>query len=173
MQLPETTMPGRRQAPNHRAFPKPNHNHRTCSTNALEAAERICDAKQVRLTNIRKKVLEVIWSSHRPIGAYDLLKQLATDAEPLAPTTVYRALDFLMEQGLVHRLATLNAFVGCAHPDSRHVPHFMICDACGTAAEFDQQSADKLLAKTATENGFFVKSKVIELTGTCLHCVQI
>lgn len=165
-------MPRQKKTNGPSVFPKPHHNHKTCALNALEAAERICELKNVRLTDIRRKVLKEIWASHKPIGAYDLLKKLATDADPMAPTTVYRALDFLMEQGLVHRLASLNAFTGCAHPEARHVAHFMICNECGTAAEFDQRPADKLLAQTATDNGFVVKSQVIELTGICGNCAQ-
>ncbi len=151
-------------------FPTPHHDHKACSAQALSRAEEVCDAQDARLTEIRKSVLKAIWLSHRPVGAYDLLKILGRDVDRLAPTTVYRAIDFLMEQGLVHRLASLNAYVGCSHPGADHAPQFLICNDCGTAAEFDQNEAGKLLVKAAAASGFRVRSQVIELAGTCVHC---
>lgn len=166
-------MPARPPRPTKRSapiFPTPHHNHKTCSAQALASAEEVCEAKDVRLTDIRKRVLKAIWLSHRPVGAYDLLKIVGNDTERLAPTTVYRAIDFLMNQGLVHRLASLNAYVGCSHPGADHVPQFMICNDCGIAAELNEDDANKLLAKAAAESGFKVRSQVVELSGTCVHC---
>jgi len=153
-------------------FPTPHHDHKACSSQALARAAEVCEAKDARLTDIRKRVLKAIWLSHKPIGAYDLMKILGKDTDRLAPTTVYRAIDFLMEQGLVHRLASLNAYVGCSHPGADHVPQFMICNDCGTAAELEEEAAGKLLVKAAAANGFKVRAQVVELTGTCSHCVK-
>jgi len=152
------------------AFPTPHHNHKACSSEALARAEEVCEAKDTRLTDIRKRVLKAIWLSHKPVGAYDLLKIIGKDTARLAPTTIYRAIDFLMENGLVHRLASLNAYVGCPHPESDHAPQFMICSDCGTAAELEEDAASKLLVRAAAANGFKVRSQVVELSGTCSHC---
>jgi len=151
-------------------FPVPEHNHKACSTQALALAEEVCEAKDARLTDIRKRVLKAVWLSHKPVGAYDLLKILGKGTASLAPTTIYRAIDFLMANGLVHRLASLNAYVGCSHPGDDHVPQFMICHDCGTAAELEEDAASKLLIKAAAANGFKVRSQVVELSGTCSYC---
>ncbi|MDO6806861.1 transcriptional repressor, partial [Wenyingzhuangia sp. 1_MG-2023] len=77
------------------------------------------------------RVLELIWQSHKPVGAYELLPALANDGFNSAPPTVYRALDFLLDLGLVHRLHSLNAYVGCNHPGANHPVCFFICEHCG------------------------------------------
>jgi len=151
-------------------FPKPGHDHKVCSTRALREAEQLCETNDVRLTEIRRRVLAAIWNSHKPVGAYDLLQKLAAESGKMAPTTVYRAIDFLIEHGLVHRLSTLNAFIGCVSPGSEHGAHFLICDVCGTVAEFDATAADKQLTQAAEASGFRIRSKAIELHGICAHC---
>ena len=94
------------------------HDHRVCVKDALEQATAICAKRGARLTPIRRRVLELIWASHKPSGAYDILEALSQESrgKRIAPPTVYRALDFLLEQGLIHRLESLNAFIGCPHP---------------------------------------------------------
>ena len=88
----------------------------------------------MRFTKIRQHVFSLIWSGHQPIGAYAILEALKTDYPRAAPPTVYRALDFLIEIGLIHRIESMNAFVGCTHPDKRHTGQFLICESCGGAA---------------------------------------
>ena len=80
------------------------HNHDHCIVDALQRAEALCEQRNVRLTPIRRRVLELVWHSHAPIGAYAILDQLKTTDRSAAPPTVHRALDFLLEHGLVHRL---------------------------------------------------------------------
>lgn len=106
-----------------RALPYRPHNHQACVNQALDDARHICQQHNARLTPTRQRVLELIWQSHRPLGAYDVLAQLAAEGQNAAPPTVYRALDFLQQHGLVHRIASLNAFVGCAHPGKPHTRH--------------------------------------------------
>src|SRR5690606_28474545 len=112
------------------------HDHARCVAAALAAAETLCQRRGARLTVLRRRVLELIWSSHEPVGAYDILQRLTEDGRRAAPTTVYRALDFLAAHRLIHRLASRNAYIGCRHPDeSDHEGQFLICTGCGTVAE--------------------------------------
>lgn len=90
----------------HNALPYRPHNHDACVRDALAEARAICQARNARLTPIRQRVLELIWESHKPLGAYDLLGMLAQEGHNAAPPTVYRALDFLQQYGLVHRIAS-------------------------------------------------------------------
>jgi Fur family zinc uptake transcriptional regulator len=92
------------------------HQHEHCVHDALAAAEVLCAKRGVRLTAIRKRVLELVWASHQPLGAYAILDKLTNEGHKPAPPTVYRALEFLLEHGLIHRIASLNAFLGCIHP---------------------------------------------------------
>ena len=96
------------------------HDHKHCIKGALEEARALCAQKGVRLTALRETVLELIWQSHRPVGAYEILAELTRIQDKSAqPPTVYRALDFLLEHGLIHRLSSLNAFIGCPHPEKK------------------------------------------------------
>ena len=95
------------------AFARPGHDHRACVDEALDGAVELCRKRGARLTGTRQRILELVWAGHRPVGAYELLAALGRDGQPAAPPTVYRALDFLVDQGLVHRIESLNAFVGC------------------------------------------------------------
>jgi Fur family zinc uptake transcriptional regulator len=151
-------------------FPAPGHDHRHCATAALKKADVLCQALGKKLTDIRKRVLKEVWGSHAPVGAYDILAKLNEDGGRIAPMAVYRALEFLMENGLVHRVTSLNAFVGCAHPDRKHAAGFLICRECGSAAELDGETLSKALNEELTARGFSVDSQVIELSGTCPHC---
>ena len=151
-------------------FPKPQHDHRHCAADALRTAEDLCRARKSRLTEIRKQVLKTVWSSHTPIGAYDILSRLNARGGKAAPMAVYRALDFLMENGLVHRIASLNAFVGCAHPGEPHAGHFLICRDCGNVAELDNSDVKRAITKAVAARGFTIDSEVIEISGRCPHC---
>ena len=147
------------------------HDHAQCVSDALAAAEQVCERAGVRLTTLRRRVLELVWQSHRPMGAYDLLDILARedDRRP-APPTVYRALDFLQEQGLVHRIASLNAFIGCASPEHVHQGHFLICRNCRVAFELDQSLIQPAISKVAEQLGFTVESETGEIAGLCARC---
>lgn len=146
------------------------HDHKACIDHAIGDAEAICRQRGVRLTPVRKRVLRLIWSNHQPMGAYALL-DMYRDFEPsAAPPTVYRALGFLMEQGLIHRIASQNAFVGCAHPAQQHKGQFMICRACGAARELHSERAEQALADDARALGFEIEHPTIELSGLCPQC---
>lgn len=149
----------------------PRHDHRKCITSALTAAERVCDREGVKLTPLRRQILELVWGSHAPVGAYEILERLAVaDGRRAAPPTVYRSLDFLMEQGLVHRIETLNAFVGCAHPEAPHEVQYLICDSCGDAVEIEIDGLVRQIGKAAAGQGFEVGGQTIEVRGHCKDC---
>jgi Fur family transcriptional regulator, zinc uptake regulator len=157
---------------------KSRHNHRKCIRDAVAAAERICVDKGTRLTPLRRKVLELVWSSHAPIGAYEVLELMAAEGKNVerarpAPPTVYRALDFLKAQGLVHRIETLNAFVGCAHPEAPHDAQYLICEACGNAVELEIDGLARQIRKAAALEGFSVGDQTVEVKGRCGECVGV
>ncbi len=147
------------------------HDHKRCAVAALARAEQLCRERGVRLTEIRRQVLEVIWSGHRPLGAYDILAILANrrGGKP-QPPTVYRALEFLQEQGLVHRVQSLNAFVGCPLPEEHHSCQLLLCRACGDAAELVEEAGLTRLRADAEATGFKVEGVMVELTGLCPAC---
>ena len=146
-----------------------NHNHHDCVSRALEMAEEICQRQQKRFTDIRRRVLELVWSQHKPIGAYELLELLQKDGRA-APPTVYRALDFLQQLGLVHRLASPHAYVGCTVPGAPHAGPFLLCEACHSLAEMDVPSITTAIEESALESGFSTKRHTIEIMGLCPSC---
>jgi len=146
------------------------HDHGACVDDALARAEALCAARGTRLTPIRRRVLELVWRGHRPRGAYDILEDLGRGGRRPAPLTVYRALDFLLEHGLVHRLESLNAFVGCPHPDARHPSQFLVCERCGTATERADPAVAAAIEASAEALGFAVDRQVVEVRGVCPNC---
>ena len=149
---------------------KPEHNHEHCIHKALSDAHTLCKDRQQRLTPIRELVLQLIWQSHKPLGAYDLLPAIAEAGFNSAPPTVYRALDFLQEQGLVHRLASLNAFIGCSHPEHRCKNSFLICTNCQSVLELEADNIHHSIRDTANEVGFQISSETVEIAGLCPAC---
>lgn len=146
------------------------HDHGLCVAHALGEAERLCARRGARLTTLRKRVLALVWTSHSPVGAYDLLGHLSQEHGRAAPPTVYRALEFLLEQGLVHRIESLNAFVGCADPGQSHSGQFLICRDCGAAAEMQDHTIDRAISAQAAACGFAVEGKTVEVRGLCPTC---
>ena len=142
----------------------------------LDRADEMCGTRGVRLTALRRDVLGLILEAEAPTGAYDLLERLRATRLRAAPPTVYRALDFLLEQGLVHKLARLAAFVGCvAHPpaeahDHTHAAQFLICRACGKVAEIEDAALSHALTEAAGRLGFAVTGATIEAEGVCAGC---
>lgn len=149
------------------------HDHSHCQSEALSRAETLCDERGARLTPLRRRVLELIWNSHQPIGAYAILDHLREGDRGAAPPTVYRALDFLMEQGLIHKLESLNAFIGCDHPENRHVSQFLICTKCHGAVEIQDAGISSAVKKSAGAAGFTVSRLTIELQGLCPNCSKV
>lgn len=136
-------------------------------------AMSLCDARGAQLTTLRRRVLELLWESGRPTGAYELIEALKLrDSRPVGPPTVYRALEFLMSQGLVSKIESRNAYVPCAHPERQHECLFFICSNCGASAELEDLRVKRLLTEDAAVLGFRVTRRVIEVEGTCPRCVE-
>ena len=139
----------------------------------MALAEARCIERGQRLTAIRRRVLAALLDSHRALGAYDIIEQLSPSGLRLAPITTYRALEFLQENGLVHRIASRNAFIACVHNHNAEDPVvFMICEACGVIGEASSAEVTATLAAAAKRAGFRPKSPVIEMTGICAHCMR-
>lgn len=152
------------------AFPTSRHNHGRCISSAIECAERVSEARGIRFTAIRRRVLELVWASHEPVVAYDLLDALKLEKSNATPPTIYRALDFLLDNGLIHRIESLNAYVGCGNPEDDHNGQFLICTACGAVAELGCSRIEGAITQRANELGFEVHQHTIELQGICKSC---
>ncbi len=148
------------------------HDHHDCIEAALLEASRICRERGVRLTAQRRRVLQLVWASHRPIGAYAILERLRLEGLGSAPPTVYRALEFLMEQGLIHRIESRNAYTGCVRPAAEHTGQFLVCRLCGRVGELCDDRIARELTKNAARCGFQVERQSIELSGLCPHCQE-
>lgn len=149
---------------------QPQHDHTRCVKQAIGEAVELCKHRKQRLTPIRELVLKLIWKSHKPLGAYELLPAIAKAGFNSAPPTVYRALDFLLEQGLIHRIASLNAFIGCSHPEHRCSNSFFICTQCHSAVEIESATIDTAIQASASELGFKIATQTLEVAGVCPTC---
>jgi len=162
-------MNARRQ---HAVFDARGHDHSACIDDALARAQALCAEQGLRLTPIRRRVLELIWVNHRPTKAYDLLHTIGQERGNAAPPTVYRALDFLLEAGLIHKIESLNAFIGCDAGHGTGHPKFLICHACQRVAELPSPEVDSALAREAERAGFVIDHKTVEIGGTCQACAR-
>ena len=152
-------------------FPSPGHDHERCASEAIAHAEAICVARAERLTPIRRRVLEALLASHAPLGAYELIDRLAVRGARPAPITIYRALDFLREQGLVHRIESRNAFIACVQNHASGDPVvFLICEKCGAVGEAASAAVANTIKSASRAVGFTPKTPVIEISGICAHC---
>ena len=136
----------------------------------VRAVEKACAERGLRLTPLRAQVLGLVAAAGKPVKAYDLLDLMKSESGSTAPPTVYRALDFLLEQGFIHRLASINAFVACHHPHVRHSVPFLICDRCQNATELEDTRISELLDSQAQALGFAARAQTLEVHGTCANC---
>ena len=182
-------------------FHGPDHDHERCTADALAHAEALCAQRAQRLTPIRRQVLEVLLESHKPLGAYEIMDRVtANGSRPApsgsrlapsgsrpapsgskpapsgskpAPITIYRALDFLRDNGLVHRIESRNAFVACVNNHAvGDLVVFLICEHCGAVGEAPSAAVAEQLKTAAGAAGFAPKAPVIEISGVCAHCQQ-
>jgi Fur family zinc uptake transcriptional regulator len=145
---------------------------------ALDRAAESCQTRGAQLTELRRQVLRLVLSAPNPVGAYALLDQLRAARPGAAPPTIYRALDFLQEQGLVHRVERLNAFVGCAGPEPHahcghghdHPHQFLICGRCGVTTEICDDQVTEAVAAAASAAGFVPTRATVEVEGLCANC---
>ncbi len=151
------------------------HDHSRCVDAALATAKQLCASREVKLTPLREQVLQLVWHSHKPLGAYAILDLLAAQTHAKkrqAPPTVYRALEFLQQQGLVHRINSLNAFIGCSQPHAYHNSHFLICRECETALEIADENMVAAAHAIANKAQFSDPQACIEITGLCPNCAR-
>lgn len=146
------------------------HDHDACASDALARAEALLVARGLRLTSVRKRVLQILLESHQAMGAYDVLNRLVAEGFGNQPPVAYRALDFLEEQGLAHRIRRLNAFAACMHPGEPHAPVFLICTGCNTVAEAPGAAVGVALRQAAQGLGFTVDRATVEAIGRCPAC---
>lgn len=146
------------------------HDHGSCVEEALDRAAALCAEGGVRLTELRRKVLREVWRGHDAVKAYDILERLGDAERTAKPPTVYRALQFLRERGLVHRLESLNAFVGCAQPRRRHQGQFLICLDCHDVREVHAPEIAAAVSRAAGRAGFAAERQMVEVTGRCARC---
>jgi Fur family zinc uptake transcriptional regulator len=161
-----------KQAAAARPFPDPAHDHGACLADSLSRAEAVFRASGLRLTPLRQQVLKEIASSHMALGAYDILERLARHGgRRLAPISVYRALDSLVDAGLVHRLESRNAFFAChaEHPEARR-QIVLACEACGAVAEVSSEPVFTGISETASKSGFKPRMTLVEVIGRCAQC---
>ncbi len=144
------------------------HDHELCVSSALDIAERVCRERKVQLTPIRRRVLEILLKQHKALGAYDILDVLKVEGHAAQPPVAYRALDFLVKNGLVHKVERLNAFVACAIPGEEHSAAFLICRSCDVVTE--TESASQALDAAAADAGFELEATVVEAEGICPNC---
>ena len=146
------------------------HDHAACMGDTLARAEqRLADGNQ-RLTPVRRRTLQILLESHRALGAYDVLERLVADGFANQPPVAYRALEFLEEQGLVHRIRRLNAFTACMHPGEAHAPAFLICRTCHAVAEAPALAVSAALQAAADTLHFTIERSTIEALGLCPAC---
>lgn len=143
---------------------------------ALAEAEATCLRRGAQLTPLRRQVLELVLEAEAPVGAYALLDRLKASRPGAAPPTVYRALDFLLEHGLIHKVERLNAFIGCSDAGHGHAhdhdhPHqFLICGRCGTTIEIADEAVTQAIAAAAARIGFAAGKATVEVEGVCARC---
>ena len=144
-----------------------------CIDKAMEIAEQTCSERQIKFTNLRRKILQMIWEGHGPKKAYDLLRELQLTNQSAKPATVYRTLEFLIENGFVHKVNSLNAYVGCSHPLKYQDCYFLICDNCNDISEYYDPAITSAIKTIAEQNQFTAKNTTLEIAGRCNSCVQV
>lgn len=165
-------MPSQQTRKNEIAYQR--HEHQHCIDHALDTAEALCAERGVRLTATRKLVLRLIWQSHKPLGAYALMDMLAdATGKRIAPPTIYRALDFLQQQQLVHKVLSLNAYIGCCSPRDKHgAASLFICQHCSTIIERNSPQLYDAMASAVAAVDFYIDQDLLEVSGLCPNCRQ-
>ena len=146
------------------------HDHARCIASGVEAVDQHCRTHGLQFTPQRRRVLEILLSEHRALGAYDILDVLRAEGLGTQPPVAYRALEFLVGHGFAHRIERLNAFIACAHPGEGHAPAFLICRCCDAVAETRTEPGDGPLDGLAAKSGFVVERAVIAAVGIRPNC---
>jgi len=146
------------------------HDHASCISDCVAIADSRCKAQGLQLTPVRRRVLEILLQQHQSLGAYDILDHLREEGLGSQPPVAYRALDFLVKHGFVHKIERLNAFIACSHPGENHTPVFMICRLCNAVAETHTDLSTGQLGQLAQDVGFLIERTVAEVEGLCPKC---
>lgn len=145
--------------------------HNQCVDDSLEKAELICSRNNLRFTDLRKKVFSIILQNHQPSKAYDILDILQKEDSSAKPITVYRTLDFLLDNGLIHKLHISNSYVSCSHPLKHRRCSFLICTKCHEVTECCDKDLTQGLEKIGLKNKFQIEDATVEIKGTCGACL--
>lgn len=137
---------------------------------SLQSAERLCRNKGLAFTALRKQVYELVAAQSSPVSAYELLDALKTERHNAAPVTVYRALDFLLQAGLVHRIDALHAYTACEAESADHGGMLLVCDSCRQITELENPGLEQQITKTALDHQFHTAHHLIEIRGLCSDC---
>ncbi|KPU84155.1 Fur family transcriptional regulator [Marinosulfonomonas sp. PRT-SC04] len=156
--------------PNHVAFH--DHDHSCCEGGVLDYADQRAREAGLRLTPVRRKTLEILLETHSAMGAYDVLERLSADGFGDQPPVAYRALDFLVTNGLAHKIRRLNAYTACMYPEADHAPVFMICRVCDAVAEAMAQDVRAAVRALADAAKFRVERMNVEVLGLCPSCQE-
>lgn len=146
------------------------HDHANCVAQTIATAEALCAERGLRLTPLRRCALEVLASEHKALGAYEVLERMSKEGHPAHPPVAYRALEFLVNLGLAHKIERLAAFIACSRPSGHHRPAFLICRKCRTVAETQVPLGNGALGHAAESLGFHVEQTVVEAEGVCRAC---
>ncbi|MBP8176772.1 MAG: transcriptional repressor [Xanthomonadales bacterium] len=146
------------------------HHHGHEPQRVLREVAAACEDRGLRLTPLRQRVFELIAEQPKPVKAYDLLDRLRGERNGAAPPTIYRALDFLLEHGFIHKLESVNAYTTCHHPSERHSVPFFLCDVCAGATELCDPRVAELLVEQARQLGFLPEAQTLEVHGVCRQC---
>ncbi|MBZ0262390.1 MAG: transcriptional repressor [Hyphomicrobiales bacterium] len=157
---------------NNMTFLDPHHDHACCTADLIARAERTCERRGSKLTGQRRDILASVAQSHSAVGAYDIIERMAGHGPRPAPITVYRALDFLLAHGLVHKIESRNAFVACSHSHEGQPAALLICETCGTVSELDAPEVFERITAKARAQKFSPAKTMIEMSGTCGACAR-
>src|SRR5690606_4680043 len=142
-----------------------------CVEDTLTRAEEACEESGRRLTPLRRRVPEELAESHAPVGAYEIVDRMKEAGDSTPAMSVYRALDFLVGEGLAHRIESRNAFLACNRGhDSEEVVMFLLCERCSIVAEVNSGELGRVLARAASAVGFEPHAPVLEIKGLCEQC---
>jgi Fur family zinc uptake transcriptional regulator len=150
-----------------------NHDHGVCISDGLSVVSKFCQDKGLILTPVRQRVMEILLKQHRAMGAYEILDILREEGLGSQPPVVYRALDFLLNNGFAHKIERSNAYTACSHIGKDHVPAFLICTGCHAVVETQSVVSKKLLDNAAREADFMVEHVVLEAEGRCPKCQEV
>ncbi|MFY0682750.1 MAG: transcriptional repressor [Thalassovita sp.] len=147
-----------------------NHDHTRCIDTGVKAVVARCAEQSLQLTPVRQRVIELLLSDHRAMGAYEILDVLREEGLGSQPPVAYRALDFLVRHGFAHKIEQLNAFVACCHPGETHAPVFLICRHCDAVVETETSPTEGQLGAAVKAAGFKIEQAVLEIAGICPNC---